>query len=200
MNLHSYLIRPNSQTQMSVTINDTTYTATLTVPSTLIESYADFEITVENNQTVGFSVTENDFPSNVFIDTIGPTIELEGDTPYIVYVGDDNYTIPGAIASDGSPGYSASNYDLLINHLTFNISIVGTYAQYVYTSHPDAAGNLGTVITRSVAVQDYTPFDISALTVRSDNSLDSYAKVGDEIRLGITTDDTIETVTGTILG
>ena len=70
----------------------------------------------------------------------------------------------------------------------------------MYTSHPDAAGNLGTVITRSVAVQDYTPFDISALTVRSDNSLDSYAKVGDEIRLGITTDDTIETVTGTILG
>ena len=53
----------------SVTINDATYTATLTVPSTLIESYADFVITVENNQSVILSVTENDFPS-VFIDTI----------------------------------------------------------------------------------------------------------------------------------
>ena len=41
-----------------------TYIATLTVSVSdqlrLIESYADFEITVENNNTVGFSVTEND--------------------------------------------------------------------------------------------------------------------------------------------
>ena len=62
----------------SVAINDGTYIATLTVPSDLISSYADFEITLENNQTVRLSVTEDDFPSNVFIDTIAPTIELEG--------------------------------------------------------------------------------------------------------------------------
>ena len=93
----------------SVTLNDGAYTVTLTVPSTSIESYADFEITVENNNTVKLSVTENDLHSNVFIDTIAPTIELEGDADYTVYIGDQDYTIPGAIASDGSSGYSASD-------------------------------------------------------------------------------------------
>ena len=48
--------------------------------------------------------------SSVFIDTIAPTIELEGDADYIVYIGDHDYTIPGATASDGSPGYSSSGY------------------------------------------------------------------------------------------
>ena len=42
-----------------------TYTATLTVPSDPIEDYADFVITLENNQSVTLSVTENDFTSNV---------------------------------------------------------------------------------------------------------------------------------------
>ena len=50
----------------SVSITNGTYIATLTVPSDQIESYADFEITVENNQTVGFSVTENDFIKRVY--------------------------------------------------------------------------------------------------------------------------------------
>ena len=183
----------------SVTINDATYIATLTVPSTSIESYADFEITVKNNQTVGFSVTENDFPS-VFIDTIAPTIELEGDADYTVYVGDHNYTIPGAIASDGSSGYSSSGYSTTIDG-TLDPDIIGSTVTYSYTAHPDAAGNLGQVVSRTVTVEDYTPLDVTTLDVRSDNSLDSsYAKVGDEIRLTLATNGTIETVTGNILG
>ena len=130
--IRSYPIRPSLQTQIrtpSVTINDGTYIATLTVPSTSIESYADFEITVENNQTVKLSVTENDFHSNVFIDTIAPTIELEGDADYTVYVGDHDYTIPGATASDGSPGYSASDYSTTIVG-TLEPSIIGSTATY----------------------------------------------------------------------
>ena len=107
--------------------------------------------------------------------------------------------IPNATAYDNSPGYSASDYSTSIVGV-IDTSIVGSTATYTYTAYDDAAGNPGPSITRTVTVEDYTPFDISSLTVRSDNSLDSYAKVGDEIRLGITTDDTIETVTGTILG
>ena len=135
----------------------------------------------------------------MFIDTIRPTIELEGDADYTVYIGDHDYTIPGAIASDGSTGYSSSDYITTIDG-TLDPDIVGSTVTYSYTAHADAASNLGQYVSRTVTVEDYTPFDISTLTVRSDNSLDSYAKVGDEIRLGITTDDTIETVTGTILG
>ena len=73
-----------------------TYRATLTVPSDPIEAYADFVITLENNQSVTLSVTENDLPSNVFIDTISPRIELVGDQNHTVYVGTQNPIIPGA--------------------------------------------------------------------------------------------------------
>ena len=84
-----------------------TYRATVTVSSAPIEDYADFVITLENNQSVTLSVTENNFPSNVFIDTIAPTIELVGDSDHTVYVGTQNPIIPGAIVTDNSPGYSA---------------------------------------------------------------------------------------------
>ena len=184
----------------SVTINDATYVATLTVPSDPIESYADFAVTVENNDTVKLPLTENDFQS-VFIDTIAPTIEFEGDANYTVYIGDHNYTIPGAIASDGSPGYSASDYSTSIIGGPINPDIIGNVVYYVYVADTDAAGNDGPDITRTVTVRDYTPLDVTTLDVFSDNSLDStYAKVGDEIRLTLATNGTIETVTGDILG
>ena len=146
----------------SVTLNDGAYTVTLTVPSTSIESYADFEITVENNNTVKLSVTENDLHSNVFIDTIAPTIELEGDADYIVYIGDQDYTIPGAIASDGSSGYSSSGYSTTIDG-TLDPDIIGSTVTYSYTAHADAASNLGQVVNRTVTVEDYTPLDVTTL-------------------------------------
>ena len=146
------------------------------------------------------SITENDLTSNVFIDTIRPTIELEGDADYIVYIGDHDYTIPGAIASDGSPGYSSSGYSTTIDG-TLDPDIIGSTVTYSYTAHADAASNLGQVVNRTVTVEDYTPLDVTTLDARSDNSLDSsYAKVGDEIRLTLATNGTIETVAGDILG
>ena len=182
----------------SVSITDGTYIATLTVPSDQIESYADFEITVENNQTVGFSVTENDFPS-VFIDTIAPTIELVGDASHIVYVGTQNPIIPGATVTDGDPGYSPS-YTNTTNG-TLDTSDVGSTVLYTYTAHPDPAGNPGASIERTVTVVNYDPITVTSLEVFSDNSLDStYAKVGDEIRLTLATDGLVENVMGTILG
>ena len=84
----------------SMTVTDTTYIAALTIPSDPIESNADFVITLENNQSVTLSVTENDFP-NIFVDTIAPTIELDGNQNHTVYVGTQNPIIPDAIAIDG---------------------------------------------------------------------------------------------------
>ena len=43
------------------------------------------------------------FP-NIFVDTIAPTIELDGNQDHTVYVGTQNPIIPGATAYDGSPG------------------------------------------------------------------------------------------------
>ena len=152
----------------SVTITNATssatYIATLTVPSDPIEDYADFVITLENNQSVTLSVTENDLPSNVFIDTISPRIELVGDSDHTVYVGTQNPIIPGAIATDNSPGYSASYSTSIAG--TLDTSSIGSNVIYTYTAHPDVAGNLGENVTRSVTVVGYDPLNVTSLTVR----------------------------------
>ena len=90
--IRSYPVRPSSQTQlrprliMTNVTSSTTYIAALTIPSDPIEANADFVITLENNQSVTLSVTENDFP-NIFVDTIAPTIELDGMQDHTIYVG-----------------------------------------------------------------------------------------------------------------
>ena len=187
----------------SVTITNATssatYIATLTVPSDPIEDYAEFIITVENNETVSLSVTENDLTSNVFVDTMPPRIDLVGDQNHIVYVGTQNPIIPDAIASDTSPGYSAS-YSTSITGI-LNTSIIGSNVTYTYTAYPDVAGNLGESVTRNVTVVDYEPITVTDLIATSSNSANSsYAKVGDKIELEFTHDATIENVTGDILG
>ena len=179
----------------SVTLNDGAYTATLTVPSTPIESYADFETTVENNNTVKLSVTENDLHSNVFIDTIPPTIELIGDSNYTVYVDTQNYTIPGAIAIDGSPGYSTSSYSTTIVG-TLNTSIINNTVYYIYVTDSDAAGNTISDITRTVTVPDHTAFVVANRNVSRINVNSSYAKVGDMITITLETDGDVEDATG----
>ena len=46
----------------------------------VIEKYATFNIDIENNQTVTLNVTqENITDSNVFVDTIAPTISINGE-------------------------------------------------------------------------------------------------------------------------
>ena len=194
-------INPAQMPSINITnaTSSATYRATLTVPSDPIEAYADFVITLENNQSVTLSVTENDLPSNVFIDTISPRIELVGDQNHTVYVGTQNPIIPGATAYDGSPEYSASYSTSITGNL--NTSIIGSNVTYTYTAHLDAAGNLGESVTRNVAVVDYTPITVTDLIANSDNSVNnSYAKVGDKIELEFTHDATIENVTGDILG
>ena len=182
----------------SVTINNTIYIATVTVSSDPIEDYADFLITLENNQSVTLPVTENNFPSNVFVDTISPTIELVGDANYTVLV-NTTYMDPGAIASDGSPEYSALDYTIINGSL--NTSKIGSNTIYTYTADPDGAGNPGASITRNVTVINYNPLNITSLSVSSNNSNSSYAKAGDQVNITIVTDGSdITNAIGPILG
>ena len=60
----------------SVTIDDASYDAVLTIPSDPV--YAKFTITLTDNQGVGLFVTEDIFPASIFVDTIGPRIDLIG--------------------------------------------------------------------------------------------------------------------------
>ena len=76
----------------------------------------------------------------MFVDTIAPTIELVGDSDHTVYVGTQNPIIPGAIATDNSPGYSASYSTSIAG--TLDTSSIGSNVIYTYTAHPDVAGNL----------------------------------------------------------
>ena len=182
----------------SMTVTDTTYIAALTIPSDPIEANADFVITLENNQSVTLSVTENDFP-NIFVDTIAPTIELDGNQDHTVYVGTQNPIIPDAIAIDGSPGYLTSNYN--VTNSSLDTSTVGSTATYTYTAYADAAGNTGESITRTVTVIDYNPLNVTSLTVKSDNSVNSsYAKAGDEIEIKLKTDGDATNAINYIIG
>ena len=135
----------------------------------------------------------------MFIDTIAPTIELVGDSDHTVYVGTQNPIIPGAIATDGSPGYSASYSTSIAG--TLDTSSIGSNVIYTYTAHPDVAGNLGENVTRSVTVVGYDPLNVTSLTVSSDNSINSsYAKAGDTITIQLKHDGVIQNATGIILG
>ena len=132
------------------------------------------------------------------MDTVSPRIELVGDANHTVFV-NSNYVELGAVVSDGDPNYTP-NYTITDSGY-LNTSMVGSFTVYTYTAHPDAAGNLGENVIRNVTVVDYTPITVTSLIASSDNSVNgSYAKVGDEIRLTLTADATIETVTGVVLG
>ena len=112
-----------------------------------------------------------------------------------------NYTDQGAIASDGSPGYNASNYSTSKTG-NVNTSDIGSIVTYTYTAYPDAAGNPGTSINRTVTVVDYEPINVTSLTVSSNNSENTgYVKAGDNITITLVTDGSdITNITGTILG
>ena len=138
--------------------------------------------------------------ANVFVDTILPTIELIGSADYTVLV-NTSFNDPNATASDGSPGYSASDYSTSKTG-TLDTSIVNSTATYTYTAYDDAAGNPGASITRTVTVVNYAHIAVTNLTVSSNNSVNNgYVKAGDEITITLATDGSdLGNATGNILG
>ena len=178
-----------------------TIEATVTIPTDSIEINASITALITSSLGATLDLTETDLiGQNVFIDTIPPTIELLGDANYAALVG-TSYTDQGAIASDGSPGYNASNYST-IKTGNVNTSNIGSIVTYTYTAYDDAAGNPGASINRIVTVVDHEPINVTSLTVNSSNSVNnSYAKAGDNVTITLVTDGSdITNITGTILG
>ena len=121
-----------------VSITDASYDAVLNVSFDPVEDYAQFTINLTNNQSADLVVTEDDFPTSIFVDTIGPRIELVGSSHDTVLVG-SSYFVDGAIVTDGDPRYS-QNYTVTTNGI-LDTTQVGSTVTYTYTASSDTAGN-----------------------------------------------------------
>ena len=184
----------------SVTLDGASYDAVLTIPSDPVEDYAKFTITLTDNQGVGLFVTEDIFPASIFVDTIGPRIDLIGSAFHSVLADTTNPIIPGAIVTDGDPEYTPS-YTVTTTG-TLDTSNVGSTVTYTYTAQSDIVGNPGASVNRTVTVIDYDPISVTNLAVSSNNAVNnSYAKAGNTITISFTADSSdITSVSGILLG
>ena len=141
---------------VSATVNDTEYDATVIVPSTPRESYATFTIQVANVNGTSVTLTENDFlpKNNVFVDTISPSIELVGSANYIIPYGTLDPSIPNVTVSDGDPNYLSGF--TLVKSAPVDTRIPGSIYNYTYTANPDRSGNAGNSVTRTILVVNNT--------------------------------------------
>ena len=161
------------------------------VPNTDIEYNATFHVTVRTGNIDTYFSQDDLQYQNIFVDTIAPKISIDGNkTTYSLLQNRSINRIPNAIASDGSPGYLGLYNTTITGNL--DNSTIGSTANYTYTAYPDAAGNLGDSINLTVTVTDYPPINITSLTVKSDNSVNSssYARAGDKIIITLDTDGT----------
>ena len=123
---------------------------TVIVPSTQRESYANFTIKVTDTIGENLSITEDDLPFNVFIDTKRPRIELVGNVSYSISQGTINPFIPNVTVTDGDPNYSG---DFTLNtNATVDTSLIGSVYNYTYTADADTAGNPGESMSRIITI------------------------------------------------
>ena len=166
----------------TVSTTGVVYDTRLTVSSDPVEGYAKFVATLENNGGVNLFVTEDDFSESIFVDTIGPRIELVGSSFHGVLEGSGNPIIPGAIVTDGDPGYTPTYTVSIDGNLDPNV--LGSSAIYTYTATSDTVGNPGDSINRTVEVITYNPIPLTSLAVSSDNTINNnYARAGDTITI-----------------
>ena len=189
----------NDTLSPTITTSANNLNASITVSNNKTEKHATFNITVENEYGVKLYVVPSDLSADsIFVDTISPTITLNGDANHSVLV-NSSYADLGATSSDGDPNY-AKTY-VVTNNSNLDTALIGSTVIYTYTANSDGAGNLGEHITRNVTVVDYNPLSITSLTVNSTNSNNSYAKAGDQVNITIVTDGSdVGNITGTILG
>ena len=173
-------------------------TATFTVPVSSGDANGNvtFSIVATNSSGGRVSFTESDLDTDSFvtIDTISPTISLNGENDTVVALGED-YTYLGATAYDLSYGNTqVSTTDRV------NVNQLGHYTLY-YTAPTDAAGNTGPTIIRIVEVLDAPPIDIQTFTIRNGGDSSSlYAKAGDTLTIQSSINYTIASYTATIFG
>ena len=131
------------------------------VPSNLtVEEYATFSITIIDEDGLPNTITEKTPitstgmpPTNVFIDTISPTVTL---LPQQISIS-VNDTIPDITATitDEDPNYGAKTIPILGSNISafVNTGTIGAYP-FTYTAPDDTAGNLGQSATISIVVKN----------------------------------------------
>ena len=133
--------------QSNVTINGKNFSATTTVPPGQWEEYANFTVMIKSTNNATFTITQDDLPySSVFVDTISPTITLNGDNPLTVFT-NTTFVDPNAIAYDASYGNMT-----IVGVGTVDTQVQGTYTLN-YAAPSDYAGNAGSNTTRTIIVQ-----------------------------------------------
>ena len=174
-------------------VNSGTVEFTETVSPSDTNGNVTFSIVVTNSSGGRVSFTESDLDTGSFvtIDTVAPTIALNGENNTIVALGAD-YTDLGATAYDLSYGNSQVTTTDRVN-----VNQLDHYTLH-YTAPTDAAGNIGQTITRIVEVLDAPPITITNLAIESSNSNSSYAKAGDTLDIDLTINYTITSYTITI--
>ena len=105
---------------------------TIIVPPTQREEYANFAIQVTDTIGRTLSITEDDLPFNIFIDTIRPSIKLDGNVSYSISQGTINPFIPNVTITDGDPNYSG--IFTLVPNATLDTSLFGSAYNYTYTA------------------------------------------------------------------
>ena len=188
--------------EVNATVNGAIYDAIVTVPSTPRESYATFTIQVANANNESVTITENDISSsNVFIDTISPSIELVGSADYTISYGTLDPSIPDVTVSDGDPNYLGGF--TLVKSATVDTTIPGSAYNYTYTANPDRSGNAGNSVTRTILVVSSTQnvsLDAPYISAYTNNQNPKYAKAGDTLGINFTASGTIASHTSQILG
>ena len=149
----------------NATVNDAIYNAIVPVPSAPRESYATFTIQVTNANGTSVTVTENDISSNVFIDTISPSVELVGSADYTIPYGTLDPSIPNVTVSDGDPNYLGGF--TLVKNAPVDTTIPGSVYSYTYTANPDGSGNAGNSVTRTISVVDNSSSNTSCMDPES---------------------------------
>ena len=173
------------------------------ISNDVIESYAEFNIAVTNDDGVTLTVTEDDLNDlneiNVFIDTVSPRLTLiDGPANYSIING-STPMIRNVTAYDGDPNY-LETYTLTTN-ATVNADVNGSVYNYTYTAVADTAGNLGESISRIITIIDALPIDVTSLSITSSPGNPNFAKADDTITLVLRTDsDDLDSITGTLLG
>ena len=162
-----------------------------------------FDIFVTNSSGYAARVTQDDLAiSNIIIDTIPPTITLNGNSEDTIEFG-STYTDLGANITDAS--YESQ---IIYSSDVVDTFMINTYT-LVYTAPNDPAGNLGPSITRTITVSDSTPVMLNSLIINTSNNNPAYAKANDIITVTLIANQTISsantsiqnlTVTHTIQG
>ena len=146
------------------------------------------------------SITEDDLPFNVFIDTKRPRIELVGDVSYFISKDTINPFIPNVTVADGDPNYSGG-FTLSTNDTNDKIdtAIIGSVYNYTYTADADPAGNPGESVSRIITIIDAAPITVTSLSIAS-SSGNNFANTGKTITVTLETDgNDLGNFTGTLL-